>query len=91
MNELVQVFQTAGVEEAYVAPASRSNSRHCLDGRQPWDFRIARHPTVQHGETMKKAPCSGTSQHSMDNQTAYLFVFDGFADWEPASALAELR
>ena len=27
----------------------------------------------------------------MDNQTAYLFVFDGFADWEPASALAELR
>jgi putative intracellular protease/amidase len=27
----------------------------------------------------------------MDNQTAHLFVFDGFADWEPASALAELR
>jgi putative intracellular protease/amidase len=27
----------------------------------------------------------------MDNRTAYLFVFDGFADWEPASALAELR
>jgi len=27
----------------------------------------------------------------MDNQTACLFVFDGFADWEPASALAELR
>jgi putative intracellular protease/amidase len=27
----------------------------------------------------------------MDNQTAYLFVFGGFADWEPASALAELR
>ena len=27
----------------------------------------------------------------MDNQTAYLFVFDGFADWEPASAVAELR
>jgi putative intracellular protease/amidase len=27
----------------------------------------------------------------MDNQTALLFVFDGFADWEPASALAELR
>jgi putative intracellular protease/amidase len=27
----------------------------------------------------------------MDNETAYLFVFDGFADWEPASALAELR
>ena len=24
----------------------------------------------------------------MDNQTAYVFVFDGFADWEPASALA---
>jgi putative intracellular protease/amidase len=27
----------------------------------------------------------------MDNRTAYLLVFDGFADWEPASALAELR
>jgi putative intracellular protease/amidase len=27
----------------------------------------------------------------MDDQIAYLFVFDGFADWEPASALAELR
>jgi len=27
----------------------------------------------------------------MDNETAYLLVFDGFADWEPASALAELR
>ncbi|HEY2422731.1 MAG TPA: DJ-1/PfpI family protein [Chthoniobacterales bacterium] len=27
----------------------------------------------------------------MENQTAYLFIFDGFADWEPASALAELR
>jgi putative intracellular protease/amidase len=27
----------------------------------------------------------------MDNPTAYLFVFEGFADWEPASALAELR
>jgi len=27
----------------------------------------------------------------MDKQTAYLLVFDGFADWEPASALAELR
>src|SRR5690349_7693922 len=25
------------------------------------------------------------------NRTAYVFVFDGFADWEPASALAELR
>ena len=27
----------------------------------------------------------------MSNKTAYVFVFDGFADWEPASALAELR
>lgn len=27
----------------------------------------------------------------MANRTAYVFVFDGFADWEPASALAELR
>jgi putative intracellular protease/amidase len=27
----------------------------------------------------------------VENQTAYLFIFDGFADWEPASALAELR
>lgn len=27
----------------------------------------------------------------MENRTAYVFVFDGFADWEPASALAELR
>src|SRR5215467_1344800 len=27
----------------------------------------------------------------MDNGTAYVFVLDGFADWEPASALAELR
>ena len=27
----------------------------------------------------------------MDNRRAYVFVFDGFADWEPASALAELR
>jgi putative intracellular protease/amidase len=27
----------------------------------------------------------------MENQTAYIFVFDGFADWEPTSALAELR
>src|SRR5581483_10245755 len=27
----------------------------------------------------------------MDAQTACLFVFDGFADWEPASVLAELR
>lgn len=27
----------------------------------------------------------------MPNKTAYVFVFDGFADWEPASALAELR
>src|SRR5882724_5447237 len=27
----------------------------------------------------------------MPQQTAYVFVFDGFADWEPASALAELR
>jgi len=49
------------------------------------------HPTVQPIEIMKKAPCSGISQHSMDDPTAYLFVFDGFADWEPASALAELR
>src|ERR1700722_13507744 len=23
--------------------------------------------------------------------SAYLFLFDGFADWEPASAVAELR
>ncbi len=27
----------------------------------------------------------------MAGGTAYVFVFDGFADWEPASALAELR
>lgn len=27
----------------------------------------------------------------MGNRTASVFVFDGFADWEPASALAELR
>jgi len=27
----------------------------------------------------------------MENRKAYVFVFDGFADWEPASALAELR
>jgi putative intracellular protease/amidase len=27
----------------------------------------------------------------MTNRTAYAFIFDGFADWEPASALAELR
>lgn len=27
----------------------------------------------------------------MDKGTAYLFVLDGFADWEPASAIAELR
>src|SRR5215469_5296947 len=27
----------------------------------------------------------------MENRTAYVFVLDGFADWEPASALAELR
>lgn len=27
----------------------------------------------------------------MATRTAYVFVFDGFADWEPASALAELR
>jgi len=27
----------------------------------------------------------------MPRQTAFVFVFDGFADWEPASALAELR
>lgn len=27
----------------------------------------------------------------MTQQTAFVFVFDGFADWEPASALAELR
>ena len=27
----------------------------------------------------------------MESRTAYVFVFDGFADWEPASALAELR
>lgn len=26
-----------------------------------------------------------------EERTAYLFVFDGYADWEPASALAELR
>jgi len=25
------------------------------------------------------------------NRTAHILVFDGFADWEPASALAELR
>lgn len=27
----------------------------------------------------------------MATRTAYFFLFDGFADWEPASALAELR
>jgi putative intracellular protease/amidase len=27
----------------------------------------------------------------MENRTAHILVFDGFADWEPASALAELR
>ena len=27
----------------------------------------------------------------MGSRTAHMFVFDGFADWEPASALAELR
>ena len=27
----------------------------------------------------------------MANRTAYVFLFDDFADWEPASALAELR
>jgi putative intracellular protease/amidase len=27
----------------------------------------------------------------MANRTAHLFIFNGFADWEPASALAELR
>src|SRR5215470_15677505 len=31
------------------------------------------------------------NETSMDNRTAYVFVFDGFADWEPASALSELR
>jgi putative intracellular protease/amidase len=31
------------------------------------------------------------SSSSMATRTAYVFVFDGFADWEPASALAELR
>jgi putative intracellular protease/amidase len=40
---------------------------------------------------MKPAGFSGETQSFMDNQTAYLFVFDGFADWEPASAVAELR
>src|SRR5260370_16465411 len=29
--------------------------------------------------------------YPMSQRTAYVFVFDGFADWEPASALAELR
>jgi putative intracellular protease/amidase len=28
---------------------------------------------------------------STPNRTAYVFIFDGFADWEPASAMAELR
>jgi putative intracellular protease/amidase len=28
---------------------------------------------------------------STEKRTAYVFIFDGFADWEPASALAELR
>ena len=27
----------------------------------------------------------------MSQRTAFVFIFDGFADWEPASALAELR
>jgi hypothetical protein len=27
----------------------------------------------------------------MENRTAHVLVFDGFADWEPASAIAELR
>jgi putative intracellular protease/amidase len=27
----------------------------------------------------------------MSQPTAYVFIFEGFADWEPASALAELR
>jgi putative intracellular protease/amidase len=27
----------------------------------------------------------------MENRTAHVLVFDGFADWEPASALAELQ
>ena len=27
----------------------------------------------------------------MENRTAHILIFDGFADWEPASALAELR
>ena len=27
----------------------------------------------------------------MSQPTAFVFIFDGFADWEPASALAELR
>jgi putative intracellular protease/amidase len=30
-------------------------------------------------------------QTTMSNSTVQVFVFDGFADWEPASALAELR
>lgn len=30
-------------------------------------------------------------RYSLTLKTAYLFIFDGFADWEPASAIAELR
>ena len=33
----------------------------------------------------------GNLKNTMTNRTAYVFLFDGFADWEPASALAELR
>jgi len=32
-----------------------------------------------------------TSNALVQDRTAFIFVFDGFADWEPASALAELR
>ena len=45
--------------------------------------------SIRSGETIKLL-CSGHND-SMGNRRAYVFIFDGFADWEPASALAELR
>jgi putative intracellular protease/amidase len=45
------------------------------------------------GEAREFPAWHGTTGHngSMSERTAGLFVFDGFADWEPAFAVAELR
>src|SRR2546430_11212876 len=61
------------------------------ESRQRIDLRCRQHGLFQFNGNEPRPGASSIMEGPMPQQIAYIFVFDGFADWEPPSALAELR